>query len=155
MVIDVVSNSGRVWACIIARNAKQIRWKGEAYGNKTGVKNRVKELLLALESQASGTSIMLCLPEATDPDILQKLEEKFNAELIGTNEAPSNLNHFENTEYFKSYHPLFLLIAPPSLPNRHEISDFDIKYVNLDTSTLIAICSDISNGKSNVFLEKS
>jgi hypothetical protein len=153
IVIDIVCNAGNSWVCIVARNAKQLRWKGEAFGNRTGIKERVEELIFAGSTQPNKPSILLCLPSKTSFEIQDKLKEKFSALQLPPSESPQ-----ADSEYFKPYKPIFFAITPnPSTTqemNISHITNSEFKYANLDTSSLIALSSDITNGFAEVFLKK-
>ena len=166
MNVDLVCSAGRLWVSIIARKGEQMNWRRESAECKSGLKDKVTSLLEASSNEKFPPLLLLCVPLDVPLEVTDRMRTKWNATQIeGVTwpcdgrlaAASSSLGRdILERDAFLPYEASYWLIVPPHYPlpqylvSKYHLPFLDsrMEYVNLDTSTLMAITTDMTNGKA-------
>uniref|UniRef100_A0A7S4I7H9 DUF1308 domain-containing protein n=1 Tax=Vannella robusta TaxID=1487602 RepID=A0A7S4I7H9_9EUKA len=143
---------GRLWISVIARKASGVNWRAACTDSKHGVKEKLGAIIQASKENPVSPLILLCIPAGAPDLIREKMNSKFHAVEIFL-EYP----HFATSNRSLCYEATFWIVVPPHhpyykqniKPSIHQLLDNTVKYINLDTSTLLALVSDLTNGKAS------
>lgn len=152
-LIDLICFAGRLWVSVIARKGSQIYWNASSTESKHGLKEKLTWLIDASSLSPSKPFILLSLPVTVSPLIIDKIVRKYNAFELSV-DLPTTIQGGEGI--LQPYESSFWLFVPPNHPYFNHFNEplarnlfkNTIDYVNLDTSTLLAITSDITHGKA-------
>lgn len=136
----------------MARKASQITWRASSVESKYGVKEKINLMEEASNSGPFTPLFLVCIPKGASPIIGQKLQKKYKAVEIFF-DYPFYAGREKTLEKYKAKfwlivpkgHPYFSQSVSPYIPL---LLDNTFKYINLDTSSMLAIVSDLTNGKA-------
>lgn len=136
----------------MARKPSQITWRASSIESKYGIKEKINLMEEASKSGPFTPLFLLCIPNGASPIIGEKLRKKYNAFEIFFDYPThagieATLDEYKATTWLipPKSHPYFGKPIAPYLPL---LLDNTCKYINLDTSSMLAIVSDLTNGKA-------